>query len=332
MALPGSMTAVEITAPGGPEVLQSAQRTPPQPGPGEVVIQVAAAGVNRPDCLQRAGGYPPPPGASDLPGLEVAGTIAAVGDGVSGFSEGDAVCALTPGGGYAEYCRTHARHCLPVPQGLSLVEAATLPETFFTVWYNVFTRSRLTAGETFLVHGGTSGIGVTAIQLAKVFGATVLATAGSDEKCDFCRGLGADRAINYRTEDWKAAVLEHTEKRGVDVLLDMVAGDYIQNNIDVLATDGRYAMLAFLHGPKAEVDFTRVLIGRLTISGSTLRPQSVEQKAAIARDLSEHVWPLLESGRVKTHIHQRFPLTEAAEAHAVMESSRHIGKLVLEVA
>lgn len=327
-----NMNVIEISAPGGPEVLKPAERAIPQPGPGEVLIRVAAAGVNRPDCLQRAGAYPPPPGASDLPGLEVAGTIEALGDGVTAVREGDGVCALTPGGGYAEYCLTHADHCLPIPEVLSPVEAAALPETCFTVWSNVFGRAHLTAGERFLVHGGSSGIGTTAIQMAKAFGATVFATAGSEEKCAFCRELGADHAINYRTEDWKAVVLKETGGQGVDVLLDMVAGDYIQSNIDVLAMDGRYSLIAFLHGSKADVDFNRVLRLRLTITGATLRPQSVESKAAIAADLRDHVWPLIAAGQLRPIIHARFPLHQAADAHALMESSRHMGKIVLEVA
>ncbi len=325
------MNVTEISEPGGPEVLKPATRAVPEPGPGQALIAVEAAGVNRPDCLQRSGAYPPPPGASDLPGLEVSGTVAAVGPDVDGIQPGDRVCALTPGGGYAEYCLAPAGHCLPIPDGMSAVEAACLPETCFTVWSNVFGRAGLASGETFLVHGGSSGIGTTAIQLAKAFGATVLTTAGSEDKCAFCRDLGADLAINYKTENWKDSVLEATDGKGVDVLLDMVGGDYIQDNIDVLANDGRYSLIAFLRGPKADVNFTRVLVRRLTITGSTLRPQSVARKDAIARELRAHVWPLIESGRLKVPIHARFPLAQASEAHALMESSQHMGKIVLEV-
>ncbi len=332
MTLPQDMSVVEISTPGGPEVLKPAIRAVPTPGPGEALVAVEAAGVNRPDCLQRAGAYPPPPGASDLPGLEVAGTVAAVGPDVDSLEPGDRVCALTPGGGYAAYCLAPAGHCLPIPDGLSAAEAAALPETCFTVWSNVFGRAGLKAGESFLVHGGSSGIGTTAIQLAKAFGATVFTTAGSDEKCAFCRELGADHAINYKSDDWKEAVLKETGGKGVDVVLDMVAGDYIQENIDVLALDGRYSLIAFLHGAKAEVNFNRVLRMRLTITGATLRPQTVAQKDAIARDLRAHVWPLLETGKLKAPIYARFPLAEASEAHALMESSRHMGKIVLEVA
>lgn len=329
MALPDAMRAVEISKPGGPDVLTPAERPVPRPGPGEVVIAVSAAGVNRPDCLQRAGAYPPPPDASDLPGLEVAGHVAAVGEGVARWREGDAVCALTPGGGYAAYCLTAADHCLALPKGLTMAEAASLPEVMFTVHYNVFTRAGLTAGERFLCHGGSSGIGSAAIQLAKAFGASVIVTAGSDEKCRYCLDLGADRAVNYKTDDWPEAVKNWSGGHGVDVILDMVAGPYIQPNIDSLAPDGRYALLAFLKGSRAEVDFNKVLRRRLTISGSTLRPQTVARKAAIARDLEAQVWPLIEAGRVKTHLHATFPLEEAARAHALMESSAHLGKIVL---
>ena len=324
-----TMRAVEITRPGGPEVLCETTRPVPAPGPGEILIKVAAAGVNRPDVSQRMGAYPPPPGASDLPGLEVAGHVAALGEGVTAWRVGDPVCALTPGGGYAEFVTTPAPQALPVPRGFSLLQAASLPEVMFTVHYNVFTRSRLIAGEWFLVHGGSSGIGSAAIQLAKAFGARVLTTAGSAEKCAYCRDLGAELAIDYRSEDWKARVLEATEGRGVDVILDMVGGDYIQPNIDVLATDGRYALLAFLKGSKAQVDFGKVLFKRLTISGSTLRPQTVAQKGAIAAALQRDVWPLIEAGKVRSHIFRTFPLAEAAEAHRLMESSAHVGKIML---
>lgn len=332
MSLPSEMTVTEISQPGGPEVLKTARRPLPVPGPGEILIRVHAAGVNRPDALQRAGAYPPPPGASDLPGLEVAGTVAALGEGAARWALGDRVTALAPGGGYAEYAVVPAGHALPVPKGFSWVEAASLPEVMFTVFYNVFTRSQLKAGEWFLVHGGSSGIGTAAIQLAKAFGAKVIATAGSAEKCAYCRDLGADVAIDYKTEDWAAKALDVTGGRGVDVILDMVAGPYIQQNIDILAMDGRYGFIAFLQGPKAEVNFNKVLRNRLTISGSTLRPQSVAQKDAIARDLESKVWPLLEAGKVRTHIHATFPLARAAEAHQLMESSAHLGKIMLTVA
>ena len=331
MTLPEIMIATEITEPGGPEVLKTAIRHVPVAGPGQVLIRVSAAGVNRPDVSQRAGAYPPPPGASDLPGLEVAGTVAALGQGVSGLAVGDEVCALTPGGGYAEYCLTHAGHCLPLPKGYDMVRAATLPENYFTVWSNVFGRGKLVAGETFLVHGGSSGIGTTAIQLAHAFGAKVVATAGSAEKCKVCEELGAGRAINYRAEDWPAVVAEFAGKGGVDVILDMVGGDYIKKNLRLLAVDGRYVMIAFLGGSKAEVDFVHLMMRRQTITGSTLRPQSDEAKTAIAGDLRREVWPLLDAGTVKPVIHATFPLAEAAAAHELMESSAHIGKIVLEV-
>ncbi|RED49734.1 NAD(P)H-quinone oxidoreductase [Aestuariispira insulae] len=331
MSLPDTMRVVEITEAGGPEVLKPAARPVPKPGPGQVLIQVSAAGVNRPDCLQRAGLYPPPKDASDLPGLEVAGTVAALGDGVTSLSVGEAVCALTPGGGYAEYCLTHHSHCLPLPKDYDMVQAAALPETFFTVWSNIFDRARLVAGESLLVHGGSSGIGSTAIQLAKAFGAHVIVTVGNEEKSAFCRNLGADHAINYKTENWVERVKEITGGKGVNVVFDMVAGDYIQGNIDILAVDGRYALLAFLKGPKATVNFRRVLTDRLTISGSTLRPQSDKAKGAIASSLLGSVWPLLDSGKIKPVIHATFPLEKADEAHALMESSAHMGKIMLAV-
>ncbi len=332
MSLPSEMSVTEISQPGGPEVLKTARRALPLPGPGEILIRVHAAGVNRPDALQRAGAYPPPPGASDLPGLEVAGTVAALGEGAARWTLGDRVTALAPGGGYAEYAVVPAGHALPVPKGFSWVEAASLPEVMFTVFYNVFTRSQLNAGEWFLVHGGSSGIGTAAIQLAKAFGARVIATAGSAEKCAYCRDLGTDVAIDYKAEDWAAKALEVTSGKGVDVILDMVAGPYIQQNIDILAMDGRYGFIAFLQGPKAEVNFNKVLRNRLSISGSTLRPQSVAQKEAIARDLESKVWPLLDAGKVRTHIHATFPLAQAADAHRLMESSAHLGKIMLTVA
>ena len=329
MSLPETMNVIEISEPGGPEVLVPAQRPTPTPDAGEILIKVDAAGVNRPDAIQRAGHYPPPPGATDLPGLEVAGTIAAMGANVSRFSLGDAVCALTPGGGYAQYCLAPAGHCLPIPAGFSMVEAAGVPETCFTVWHNVFQRGDLKKGETFLVHGGSSGIGTTAIQLATAFGARVLTTAGSDEKCRFCESLGAERAINYRTEDWPAVVREVTEKQGVDVILDMVGARYMQMNINSLAMDGRIVIIGFLGGSKAEIDFSRVMVRRQTITGSTLRPQSDAAKTEIATALKTQIWPLLENGTVKPIVHKTFPLNQAADAHALMESSQHIGKIIL---
>lgn len=331
-SLPATMHAVEIAQPGGPEVLRPTRRALPDVGPGEVLIRVAAAGVNRPDVLQRLGLYPLPPGVSDLPGLEVAGTIAAVGDGVTGWREGDAVCALTPGGGYAEFCRTPAGQCLPVPAGLSMIEAASLPETFFTVWINVFDRARLAPGETLLVQGGSSGIGVTAIQMAKAFGHRVFVTAGSDEKCRACEALGAERGINYRTEDFVAVVKSLTEKRGVDVILDMVGGDYVPRELKCLATDGRLSLIAFLGGSKAELDMSDILYRRLTITGSTLRPRSVEYKTEVAQALRTQVWPRVEAGAIRPVIHATFPLADARRAHELMESSTHVGKIVLDVA
>lgn len=327
--LPTSMRAIEISAPGGPEVLQETTRPVPTPGPGEVLIEVAYAGVNRPDALQRAGKYAPPPQACDLPGLEASGTIVALGAGVTGLSLGDKVCALLPGGGYAEYVTTPAAHCLPVPQALGLKEAACLPETFFTVWSNVFMRGALQAGERFLVHGGSSGIGTTAIQLAHHFGARVFATAGTDEKCAVCKDLGAERAINYRDEDFvevlRAAGRAH-------LILDMVGGDYIPRNIKSLADDGRLVQIAFLQSPKVEMNFAQIMTRRLTVTGSTLRPQSDLAKAQIAEALRRHVWPLLDAGRIGPVMDQTFAFADAASAHARMESSAHIGKLVLEVA
>jgi putative PIG3 family NAD(P)H quinone oxidoreductase len=330
--LPEEMRAVEIREPGGPEVLVPAIRRVPRPGAGEILIRVHAAGVNRPDALQRAGSYAPPPDASDLPGLEAAGEVAAVGPGVARWREGDAVCALLPGGGYAEFVVTPADHALPVPPGYSMAEAAALCETFFTVWTNVFERGRLRAGESFLVHGGSSGIGTTAIQLAAARGARVFATAGSDEKCAACLALGAERAINYRSEDFVEVVRAATDKRGVDLILDMVGGSYLARDVAALAVEGRLVMIAFLGGPKAELNFAQVMTKRLTITGSTLRPRSVEDKARIARALEEEVWPLLASGRIRPVMDESFPLEAAALAHARMESSAHIGKIVLEVA
>jgi len=325
------MTAIEIKEPGGPEMLVAALRPRPEPGSGQVLIEVAAAGVNRPDILQRQGGYPPPPGASDIPGLEVAGRVVALGPGASRWQVDDEVCALVAGGGYAEYCAAPAQQCLPVPGDLDLVAAATLPETFFTVWTNVFERGRLQSGETFLVHGGSSGIGTTAIQLAAAFGARVFATAGSAAKCAACERLGAERAINYREEDFVAVIDKATGGRGVDVILDMVGGDYIQKNIKLLAPDGRLVNIAFLKGSKAEVNLLPVMLKRLTLTGSTLRPRSVAEKGAIARALEEKVWPLLATSRVRPVIEGRFPLTRAADAHRLMEAGAHIGKIVLVV-
>jgi NADPH:quinone reductase len=329
--LPENMCAIEIKSPGGPEVLVPALRPLPSPGPGEILVRVAAAGVNRPDVLQRQGGYPPPKGASDIPGLEIAGTVVALGEGASRWQEGDEVCALVAGGGYAEYCAVPEPQALPVPGGLDLVGAAALPETFFTVWTNVFERGRLAAGETFLVHGGSSGIGTTAIQLAKAFRARVFATAGNKQKCQACEKLGAERAINYREEDFVAVIQEATGGKGVDVILDMVGGDYMQKNISLLATDGRMVNIAYLKGAKVEVNFLPVMLKRLTLTGSTLRPRSVAEKGAIARALEEKVWPLLAAGRIAPVIEGRFPLTRAADAHRLMETSAHIGKIVLVV-
>ncbi|MCE8527306.1 NAD(P)H-quinone oxidoreductase [Ruegeria pomeroyi] len=323
------MRAVEISKPGGPEVLQLTQRPRPEPGHGQVLIKVAYAGVNRPDALQRAGAYDPPPGASDLPGLECSGEVIAVGPGAEDVAVGDKVCALLPGGGYADYVVTPAAHCLPVPQGMALREAACLPETYFTVWSNVFTRGGLKAGERFLVHGGSSGIGTTAIQLAHAFGARVFATAGSDDKCRACLDLGAERAINYRDEDFVKVM---RAEGGADLILDMVGGDYIPRNVKALAEDGRLVQIAFLQGPVVELNFALMMVKRLTLTGSTLRPQSDLAKADIARDLREAVWPLLDAGRVAPVMDSEFDLSEAAAAHARMESSGHIGKIVLKVA
>ena len=331
-ALPATMTAIEITEPGGPEVLKPASRPMPLPGAGEVLIQVAAAGVNRPEVMQRQGSYPPPPGASDIPGLEVAGTVVAVGLGVNHVKVGDAVCALVTGGGYASYCVAPEPQCLPVPKGFSMVEAAALPETFFTVWTNLFERGALKPGETVLIHGGTSGIGTTAIQLAKALGAhQIFATAGSRDKCHAAEKLGATRGIDYKHEDFVKIVKDMTGGRGVDVILDMVGGDYIPRNISALAVEGRIVYIAFLRGAQAEVNFTPLMLKRGTITGSTLRARTVEQKGAIAGPLKRVVWPLLDQGKVKPVIHRTFPLAQASEAHRLMESSEHIGKIVLTV-
>jgi NADPH2:quinone reductase len=316
------MRAVEITKPGGPDVLQPADRPQPKPGPNEILVKVAAAGVNRPDVLQRMGNYPVPPGASDIPGLEIAGEV---------VGSGEKICALVAGGGYAEYCVVPQAQALPVPKGLTLVQAASLPETFFTVWSNVYDRGRLAPGETLLVQGGTSGIGVTAIQMAKALGNRVFATAGSDEKCAACLRLGADKAFNYKTQDWSAEVLAATGNKGVNVILDMVGGDYVPRELKCLADDGRLVFIAYLRGPKTELNIDAVMRRRLTITGSTLRPRPVEFKGAIARNLREKVWPLIEAGKIKPEIYKTFPLEQAAEAHKLMESSQHIGKIVLTV-
>jgi len=324
------MRCIEISAPGGPEVLTPVERPDPAARDGELLIAVEAAGVNRPDILQRRGHYPPPPGASDIPGLEVAGTVAAIGPGVRNWQPGDRVCALVSGGGYATLCVAPAPQCLPIPAPLDFVAAAAIPETFFTVWTNVFDRGRLRAGERALFHGGASGIGTTAIQLASARGARVFATAGSDQKCRAIEALGAERAINYRTEDFVAVVREVTGGRGVDLILDIVGADYLARNITALATDGRLVEIGFMGGKStAAVDLGDILRRRLTITGSTLRPRTVEEKGAIAEALRRGVWPLLEAGRVKPVIYQTFPLDEAAAAHRLMESSEHIGKIVL---
>lgn len=325
------MTAIEVKQPGGPDVLVPVERPTPAPAAGEVLIEVAGAGVNRPDVFQRLGRYPPPPGITDIPGLEVSGRIVEVAADVRDFRVGDTVCALVAGGGYAEYCVAPAPQCLPVPRGLDVVAAAAIPETFFTVWTNVFERGRLLAGESILIHGGSSGIGTTAIQLARAFGARVFATAGSAEKCAACEGLGAERCINYRDDDFVAVVREQTAGRGVDVVLDMVGGAYFARNIDVLAPEGRLVEIATLHGAIAEFNIHTMMQRRLTITGSTLRARPIADKGAIAAAVRRNVWPLLESGAVKPIIHATFPLREAAEAHRVMESSAHIGKLVLRI-
>jgi len=323
------MLAIEIREPGGPEMLVPAERPTPTPAAGEVVIKVAAAGVNRPDVLQRRGRYPPPPGASDIPGLEVAGRIDAIGEGVSGWALGDAVCALVAGGGYAEYCAAPAPQCLPAPRSLDLVAAAAIPETFFTVWTNVFERGRLRARESILIHGGASGIGTTAIQLARAFEARVFATAGSAEKCTACERLGAERCVNYRETDFVVAVREATGGVGVNVVLDIIGGEYVQKNLDVLAMDGRLVQIGVQGGARADVNVATIMQRRLTVTGSTLRVRPVADKAAIASAVREHVWPLLEARTVAPIIHATFPLRDAADAHRLMESSAHIGKIVL---
>jgi putative PIG3 family NAD(P)H quinone oxidoreductase len=329
--LPGVMRFIDMTGPGGPDVMVPREGPVPQPGPGEVLIRLAGAGVNRPDVMQRKGSYPPPPGASPILGLEIAGRVARLGAGVTQWREGEAVCALVTGGGYAEYCVAPAEQCLPVPRGMKLAEAACLPETFFTVWTNVFERGRLGKGESLLVHGGTSGIGTTAIQLAHAFGARVFATAGSAEKCAVCSRLGAERAIDYTREDFTSVVKEATEGKGADVILDMVGGAYVEKNLRALAVEGRLVQIAFLQGSKVTLDLTPLMLKRQTLTGSTLRARSVADKAAIAVQLRDKVWPLIEAGQVRPLIDRVFPLAEAAAAHALMESSRHIGKILLAI-
>ncbi len=327
MTLPATMTAIAISRPGGPDVLVAEQRPLPQPGPGEILVKVAAAGVNRPDISQREGRYPPPPGASDLPGLEIAGEVVGLGAGVTAWTLGDKVCALAHGGGYADYCVVHESHALPVPKGLSMVEAAALPETFFTVWVNVFDMAGLKAGEWLLIHGGSSGIGTTAIMLAKAFGAKVIVTAGSDEKCAACLKLGADAAINYKTTDFVPAVKEITGGHGADVILDMVGGPYVERNHQCAAMDGRVTQIAMMQGSK--VDLRYMSQRRIRHMGSTLRPRTVPQKAAIAAALREKVWPLIEAGQIRPVMDSTFALADAAKAHARLETSQHIGKVVL---
>jgi NADPH2:quinone reductase len=331
MSLPATMTAIAIRAPGGPEVLVPEQRPVPTPGPGEILVKVAAAGVNRPDVMQRLGLYPPPKGAPDIPGLEIAGTVAACGEGVTRWKPGDQAMALVVGGGYAEYCVAVEGHALPIPPGLSVAEAAAIPETFFTVWHNVFERGALKAGETLLVHGGSSGIGTAAIQLAKSFGARVIVTAGTAEKCEACRKLGADVAINYKTEDFVAGTKQATGGKGADVILDMVGGDYIERNYEAAAVEGRVVQIAFAGSPKATVDFRRIMLKRLHHTGSTLRSRSNPDKTAIARAVEAKAWPLIAAGEVRPVMDSTFPLADAAAAHARMESGQHIGKIVLVV-
>lgn len=329
--LPEKMTAIAITEPGGPMVLKAERRSLPEPGEGEILIKVRAAGVNRPDVHQRKGAYPPPPGASDLPGLEAAGEVAAVGPGVKRWSPGDRVTALTPGGGYAEYCKVHESNALPIPHGFTFTEAAAIPETFFTVWHNVFQRGGLKPEESLLVHGGSSGIGTTAIQLARAFGSKTIVTAGSEDKCAACVKLGAERAINYREEDFVTVVKEFTQGKGADVILDMVGGDYVARNYHAAAVDGRIVQIATLGGPVGEADYARLMVKRLTHTGSTLRPRTTEFKAVIAAELEERVWPLLADRRIAPVMDMIFPLSEAWRAHERMEEGQHIGKIVLDV-
>jgi NADPH2:quinone reductase len=330
-AIPATMRYVVAREAGPPDVLMIAQTTTPAPKSGEVLIEVAYAGVNRPDCVQRAGHYPPPADASPIIGLEVAGTVVAIGEGKSEWAVGDRVCALTPGGGYAEYCVTPAEHCLPLPQGLMLLEAASVPENYFTVWNNLFDRVHLSPGETVLVHGGSGGIGLTAIQLTKAFGATVITTVGGADKAAFCRDIGADHVINYREQDFVAEVATISGKKGVNVVLDMVGGDYIERNLKCLALEGRMVIIGFLQGSKVTVDWRHIMMKRLTVTGSTLRASPSARKAEIARSLRDKVWPLFEAKKLKPVIYRVFPLADAAEAHRLMESSAHIGKIMLEV-
>lgn len=325
------MLAITIREPGGPEVLQPSERPQPEPGPEEVLVRVAAAGVNRPDILQRIGRYVPPPGVTDVPGLEIAGTVVAVGANVQRWHVGEQLCALVAGGGYAEYCVAPEVQCLPIPRGLDLIHAAALPEVAFTVWTNVFDRGRLQSGETFLVHGGSSGIGTLAIQLARARGARVFATAGSDEKCRACEELGAELCVNYRTDDFVAVIKQATQGRGVDVVLDMVAGDYLQRDLELLALDGRLVIIAQLRGTTSTISTVPILQRRLTVTGSTLRPRSVAEKGAIASAVQAQVWPLIESGAIRVLVHETFALQDAVAAHALMETSAHVGKLVLRV-
>jgi NADPH2:quinone reductase len=331
MTLPARMTAIAIRAPGGPEVLVPEERPTPVPGPGEILVKVAAAGVNRPDVRQRQGTYPPPKGATDIPGLEIAGEVAALGPDVTHWNVGDKVCALVVGGGYAQYCLAYEAHALPVPPGLSMAEAAAMPETFFTCWQNMFMRATVNSGDWVLVHGGTSGIGTTAIMLAKAFGARVVTTAGSAEKCEAARKLGADVAANYKTEDFVAVTKEATGGAGANLVVDIVGGDYIDRNYEAAAEQGTIAQVSFTSGPKATANFSRLMMKRLTHTGSTLRPRTVAEKAAIARGIEEKVWPLVAAGKIKPVIDSTFPLAEASKAHARMETSQHIGKIVLSV-
>jgi NADPH2:quinone reductase len=329
--IPREMKAVEISRPGGPEVLVPTARPVPAPKAHEILVKVAAAGVNRPDVLQRSGNYPVPPDASDLPGLEVAGEVIALGSAARNFQVGDRVCALVHGGGYAEYCVAPEVQALPAPKGLSMVEAASLPETFFTVWGNVYDRGRLAPGESLLVQGGSSGIGVTAIQMARATGNRVFATAGSDEKCAACVRLGAEKAVNYKTQDFVAELKAATGGKGVDVILDMVGGDYVPKELKLLADEGRLVFIAFLRGHKSELDINELMRRRLTLTGSTLRPRPVEFKGYLARNLREKIWPLIEAGKIRPEIYKTFALAQAAQAHRLMESSQHIGKIVLTV-
>ena len=331
MKLPETMNCIEIPEPGGPEALKTTSRSVPTPAPSEVLIRVEVAGINRPDCIQRQGNYAPPPGTTDIPGLEVSGEIVAVGVDIKNWSVGDKVAALVAGGGYAEYVTAPFQQCLPIPNGLSMIEAAALPEAFFTVWTNVFERGALKKGETLMIHGGSSGIGTTAIQIASQMGARVITTAGSADKCQACADLGAERTVNYREEDFVEAAREFGDGKGVDVILDIVGGDYIAKNIKSLAPDGRLVQIAFLQGSKVDINFMSVMLKRLTFTGSTLRPQSIERKGEIAAALIENVWPLISSGKIKPVIYKTFALNQVAEGHALMESSQHIGKIMLKI-